>query len=199
MAKKAVDKSRQAAKKSTGKKRTAAKKRRAQQRAAAKPLSERALKFAHEYAAHGLNGTAAAIAAGYAERTANRQASRLLDDPRVLKLIAEVVAVPLADAEVTTERVLQELAAIAFVDPADIWEDGGTIRNISDIPTQARRAIAGISRRDTKEGISIALKMHSKPAALETLGKYLRMFGTQLPEVPPGSHVDFRMVVHKGD
>lgn len=77
--------------------------------------------------------------------------------------------------EITQDRVLEELAAIAFAKATDYAEIKGECVRIKDTDTlneQQIRAIAGI-----KEGkFGIELKLNDKEKALELLGRHLGMF-----------------------
>ena len=77
--------------------------------------------------------------------------------------------------EITQDRVLQELAAIAFAkatDYAEVKDECVKIKDTKDLDEQQTRAIAGI-----KEGkFGIEVKLNDKEKALELLGRHLGMF-----------------------
>lgn len=80
-------------------------------------LTELQQKFVQEYVKD-FNATKAAIRAGYSPASAKFYASKLLDDPRIIKAINELTDATQAIAQVklniNIERVLKELADIAF-------------------------------------------------------------------------------------
>lgn len=78
-------------------------------------MSEQRHRFVVEYLASG-NGTKAAIAAGFSEKSAAFQGSRLLREPAIVEAIAAGRAKVLAKIEVKAENVLAELAKVAFDD-----------------------------------------------------------------------------------
>lgn len=78
-------------------------------------LSELQHRFVAELTA-GKTGREAAIAAGYSEKAAPAIASRLLRDPAVAEAVAEKRAKVLGKLEVKAERVLEELATVAFAE-----------------------------------------------------------------------------------
>src|SRR4051794_41809085 len=80
------------------------------------PLNDRQACFVAEYLVD-LNATQAAIRAGYSARTANEQAARLLANVSVAAAIAEAQAARSRRTEVTADRVMLELARVAFGDP----------------------------------------------------------------------------------
>ncbi len=77
--------------------------------------------------------------------------------------------------EITQDRVLEELAAIAFAratDYAEVKQDRVIIKDTADLTENQIKAIAGI-----KEGkFGIELKLNDKEKALELLGRHLGMF-----------------------
>jgi phage terminase small subunit len=79
--------------------------------------------FAREYLVD-LNGTQAAIRAGYAARGAEVTASRLLRNPKVATAIAEAQARRFDRLDMDADRVLLELARIASVDLGELVEWG---------------------------------------------------------------------------
>lgn len=79
--------------------------------------------FVEEYLVD-LNATQAAIRAGYSARTAHAQGPRLLEHAGVAAAIAERQGARLERLDVTADKVLQELASIAFTDLADVAEWG---------------------------------------------------------------------------
>lgn len=109
------------------------------------------------------------------EETARANGSRLLTNANVSKYIAERMQDRQKRTEITQDRVLEELAAIAFAMPTDYAEvkDGKVIlKNTENLTEQQIRAIAGI--KDGKYGIEI--KLNDKEKALELLGRHLGMF-----------------------
>ena len=81
--------------------------------------------------------------------------------------------------EITQDRVLNELAAIAFAratDFAEVVDDRVIIKDTAGLTEQQVKAIAGI-----KEGkFGIELKLNDKEKALELLGRHLGMFRDRL-------------------
>jgi phage terminase small subunit len=137
-------------------------------------LTARRLAFVREYTKD-WNGTQAAIRAGYSPRVANRQAYVTLRDPLVAGEIQKRARKLSVAADVTADRVLRELARIAFADTTHVIRiTRGRIEVVDtdQLTTDERAAIAEI--RDTENGIGI--KFHDKTKALELLGKYHGLF-----------------------
>lgn len=77
--------------------------------------------------------------------------------------------------EITQDRVLQELAAIAFAkttDYAEIKNECVRIKDTGDLDEQQVRAIAGIK----KGKFGVEIKLNDKEKALELLGRHFGMF-----------------------
>ena len=76
-------------------------------------MTRRQKLFVKEYLKD-LNATQAAIRAGYSERTAGSLGQRLLKNVEIQKAIQKAMKKRERNTEITAERVLKEIAAIAF-------------------------------------------------------------------------------------
>lgn len=130
------------------------------------PLSPRQLAFIDSYLETS-DGTKAAKSAGYSDKTAHVQASQLLRHPSIAAEIARRRRPIEKKSQLTAERVMQELANIALLDPKDLYDADGKPRAINEMPEDARRAISSL----TDKGI----KTHSKLGALELIAKIFQM------------------------
>lgn len=79
----------------------------------ANKLTDKQARFVEEYLID-LNATQAAIRAGYSEKTAQEQSSRLLSNVMVKEAVERGKAKTANKLEITRERVLQTIAEIAF-------------------------------------------------------------------------------------
>lgn len=138
-------------------------------------LTEKQKRFVQEYLVD-LNATAAAKRAGYSEKSASRIAVELLNKTQVSAEIQKQQAKRQKRTEITQEKVLQELAAIAFANGYDFAQviKPGVVRVIptEEIPQDKRKAVASI--KETANGTEI--KTYDKVRALELLGKHLGIF-----------------------
>ena len=144
----------------------------------ANKLTPKQRRFIDEYLID-LNATQAAIRAGYSEKTAY---SIGLQNLKKLEIQAEIQKRRNRlqnKLEITQERVLQELAAIAFANGADYAKvvNSGLLPTVEMIPTdelppEKLPAIAGIKANQ----YGVEVKLHDKVKALELLGKYLGTF-----------------------
>lgn len=140
-------------------------------------LTEKQKRFVQEYLVD-LNATAAAKRAGYSEKSASRIAVELLNKTQVSAEIQKQQAKRQKRTEITQEKVLQELAAIAFANGYDFAQviKPGVVRVIptEEIPQDKRKAVASI--KETANGTEI--KTYDKVRALELLGKHLGIFNS---------------------
>ena len=137
--------------------------------------------FVAEYVANGFNGTQAAIAAGFSAKTADSQASRLLKKSRVAKAIAAKQQPKLEKLEITAERVLAEIAKLAFFDARKLYREDGSLIPITELDDNTAAAIAGLDVYvERLQGFPIGetrrFKLADKGANLERLGRHLKLF-----------------------
>lgn len=136
-------------------------------------LTEKQKLFVKEYLVD-LNATQAAARAGYKDPNIGRQ---LITKNNVSAAIQKAMKEREERLEVSQDRVIQELARIAFSDATAIARvtDGGRRVELTDtdqLTDNQRAAIAGI-----KEGkFGIEVKMYDKLGALTKLGEHLGIF-----------------------
>lgn len=113
------------------------------------------------------------------DSSADAAARKLLGNTRIQKYISDRMEERQKRTEVTQDRVLQELAYIAFArvtDYATVRDDVVKIKNTDELTEEQIRAISGI-----KEGkFGIELKLNDKEKALELLGRHLGMWNDKL-------------------
>ena len=140
-------------------------------------MTEKQKIFADEYLID-LNATRAykvAYPSVKKDETAAQAGSRMLRNVKVAAYIQERMEERQKRTEITQDRVLQELAAIAFAkatDYAEIKNECVRIRDTAELDEQQIRALAGIE--EGKFGIKV--KLNDKEKALELLGRHLGMF-----------------------
>lgn len=156
--------------------------------------------FVEAFIANGGNATEAAKTAGYSAKTAKQAGSRLLTHVDVQAAIAERRVDLQEKAELTTERVLRELARIAFADPRRYFAADGSVKSIRELDDDAAAALSGIdvvemaasmaqvptgeTGKDGKPQTALAavpmytkkVRMWDKNAALEKAMKHLGLF-----------------------
>ncbi len=142
--------------------------------------------FAREYVKD-LNGTRAAIAAGYAKKSARISASRLLTNANISALIASLAKKHTDKLDLDAEKVLSELSKRAFakfLDYVRITEDGDVLVDLSKVTRDQAAAIHEITvdehiegkGKDKRKVRRTRFKLADKDRSLELLGKYLKLF-----------------------
>lgn len=141
-------------------------------------LSKRDLRFADEYLVD-LDAKNAAIRAGYSPETAKKASEWIKDTnpakPRLREEILRRMAERSRRTGVTADRVVMELAKIAFADIGDII-DLSTGEVITDAEKADTAAIASVKIRSTAHSTETEIRMADRNKALELLGKHLGMF-----------------------
>jgi phage terminase small subunit len=130
-----------------------------------------------------LNGTQAAIRAGYSENTARQEASRLLSNVNVRASINEEMEKRKERVECSQDEVIHNILAVLKADIKDFLGDDGNI-DLSKINDYNSPVIKEITTDTTKtdkgdlhtEKKRVFLKLHDKLKAADMLGKHLKMF-----------------------
>ena len=150
-------------------------------------------RFVEEYLID-LNATQAAIRAGYSPNSARDIGSENLTKPHIRARVEEALAERSKRTGINADRVVRELARIAFVNAADVINfDSATLsENASEDDTAA---IASVKVKtiptDAGEGVEREIRMCDKLKALELLGKHLGMFNND-----PESNVPVTVVIN---
>lgn len=136
--------------------------------------------FCKEYMVD-LNATQAAIRAGYSAKTAEKIGSENLRKPEIAEKIQLLMNQRSQKTEITAQRVLEEIAKLAFLDIGGAYKADGSLMLPHEMPEDVRRAIAGIEVNEIGvEGVVIGhtkkVKFHDKSKNLEMLGRHLKLF-----------------------
>lgn len=150
----------------------------------AEKLSLKQKTFIAEYLID-FNATRAAIASGYSPNTATEQGSRLLTNVKVAAEIERRSGKRNEKLGITAERVLDEIAKLAFFDPRKLFGDDGLPLKITELDDETAAAIAGLEVEEMYEGRGEAkenvgrlrkIKIADKGINLERLGRHLKLF-----------------------
>ena len=152
-------------------------------------VNDRDRRFCEEYLID-LNAKRAALRAGFAPSTA-KDASMWInpqhpEKPALRVEIDRLMAERSRRTGVSADRVVRELARIAFADLTDVLDiTASDVRG--DIGRDDSAALARIKRRQTADGVECEIHMHDKNRALELLGKHLGLFteNVRLQQVLP--------------
>ncbi len=138
-----------------------------------------------EYIKNGRNGTQAAIAVGYAEKSAHVRAARLLRDDKVLAMVEGRVARAAEISGLTVERTLMEVARLAYSDPRQFLQSDGSLKPTEEWTPDMAAAVASLEVLEEYEGSgedrkyigqTKKLKFWDKNAALEKAMKHLGLY-----------------------
>ena len=141
-------------------------------------------RFCEEYlATENLNATEAVINAGYQVKSrsnAEKIGCRLLKSPVVIEHINELMKERSQRTQITADRVLEEIAKVAFVNIADFVDDEGRMLPPGNIDRKNMATVQEITERVTGNDelpiVERKYKLNDKMNALEKLGKHLKLF-----------------------
>ena len=141
-------------------------------------LTKKQKRFVEEYLVD-LNATQAAIRAGYSTQTAYSIGDENLKKPEIKNVIEKALAERSRRTGVNADRVILELAKIAFVNPTDVINmDEATVRGEANREDTAAISSVKVKRIPTEDGdiVEREVRTYDKIKALELLGKHLGMF-----------------------
>lgn len=148
---------------------------------AAPILTEKMQTFVREYLID-LNATAAAIRTGYSKKTAHAIGWEMLRKPAVAAEVSRCRGELMNKLEVTAERVVAELASLAFSDIREIFTPEGALKPMTEWSPGAAAAVSSLEIEELFEGRGDArvpigqskkLKLWSKVDALQLLARHL--------------------------
>jgi phage terminase small subunit len=126
-------------------------------------MTTKEITFAENYLCT-FNATEAAMKAGYSDRTARQIGYENLTKPYIQNYIRERSEDKLSRLGITQEKVLAELAAIAFSKVTDFLNDDWTLKPINEIP---KSKLGAINFQRTAQGVIV--KTYDKVKALKIL------------------------------
>lgn len=115
----------------------------------------------------------------WAEKSVWERASRLAASDKVQSRVNELGKKAAAANEVTVERIVRELALIAFGNKRAVmaWGPGGLLlKESTDLTDDEAAQVSEVKETTSATGGSLSLKTHDKVKALELLGKHVGMF-----------------------
>jgi phage terminase small subunit len=99
-----------------------------------------------------LNASQAAIRAGYSARTAGAVGFENLKKPEIARRVDAARAERAERTKITADRVLQELARIAFFDPRRLLNSDGSPKPVHELDDDTAAALAGMDILEEFEG-----------------------------------------------
>jgi len=157
----------------------------------ARDLTVKQRRFKDEYLID-YNASRAALAAGYSKKTAMFIGAENLKKPKIKYEIELEMAKRAAKSEVTAERIINELALIAFSDITAfvlMGKKGITLQEFKKLPKDVKRCISTIQQNGTGVKAIIKFKLYDKVRALELLGKTRAMFVDKVKVQDDRSHI----------
>lgn len=141
-------------------------------------MTDKQKRFCEEYLVD-LNATQAAIRAGYSAKTAGSIGNEILQKPDIRARIDQMLADQSVRTGVTADRVIRELAKVAFVKATDVIDtDTGNVKDNATDEDQACIAAVKVKQM-IGEGMSSVereIRLCDKVKALELLGKHFGIF-----------------------
>lgn len=141
-------------------------------------MTKKQKRFVEEYLID-LNATQAAIRAGYSPDSARDIGCENLTKPNIKAAIDRAMAEMSRRTGINQDRVIQEIAKLAFLNPVDVIDmDEATVRGEAHRDDTACIASVKVKNIPTDDGAITEreVKTYDKLKALELLGKHLGMF-----------------------
>lgn len=147
-------------------------------------LTPKQQQFVAEYLID-LNATEAYKRAGYKAKNSNVagvEAHKLLKNPKIADAVTAGMKAREERTHITADRVLQELARIAFFDPRKLLDASGNPRSLADLDDDTAAAVAGLDlleeyRGEGKDRVFVGyvkkFKIADKNTALTNAMKHL--------------------------
>lgn len=148
-------------------------------------ITEKQRLFISEYQVD-FNGTKAVIRAGYSPKRASEMAYQLLQIPTVRQALDRAMEERLRKIGVHADRVLTEIARVAFSDLRKLYNEDGSLKLPSEWDDDEAAAIAGVEVLEefsgrgedrTLVGFTKKVRVFDKIKALELLSKHLGIIG----------------------
>lgn len=140
-------------------------------------LTPKQERFVDEYLTD-LNATQAAIRAGYSKKTAGRQAIELLNKTHIAHAVAEKKKQIANGIEVTRDRIIKEMARLAFFNIKGLVDSEGNPKQIHELSDDVAAAINGIEitvigGQEEQDAHVKKYRIPDKNKSLENLAKIL--------------------------
>lgn len=153
-----------------------------------KKLTPKQERFVAEYLVD-LNASAAARRAGYSPHRADAMGHENLRKPDIAAAIGAAKAARIERIELTADRVLIELARIAFFDIRKLYREDGSMKAPHELDDDAAAVLAGVDvleefsgRGDERTliGYTKKAKVHDKTGALTLAMRHMGMLKDRL-------------------
>lgn len=148
------------------------------------PLTDKQSRFIDEYLVD-LNATQAAIRAGYSKAAAASIGSENLSKPEIQAELSKRQLDRQERTQVTQDRVVEELARLAFSDLRSLFKPDGTMKQPRELTAKEAACLSSIECFEKFEGAGegrkqagtvVKVRLWDKLAALDKLGRHLGMW-----------------------
>ena len=153
-------------------------------------LSDKAQLFVAEYLKD-FNAAKAALRAGYSAQSARYQGSKMLRNVAIADAIRKGRDKMLQSCEISFEHIVRQLAAVAFFDPARLFDESGNLRPIHEMPPEVRQGLPGMEVSESRtSGAGAAntvvrrVRMGGRIQAILALAKHLTVFAYHVANDP---------------
>lgn len=139
-------------------------------------------RFCQEYVVD-LNAAQAAIRAGYAANSARQQGQRLLTNADIVARVSELKEERAERTNVTADKVVKELARLAFTDMRSFvkWgPEGVKLIDSEELSEDDSPAVTEVSESFTENGRTLKFKLGHKDSALRLLAQHVGIEGKSL-------------------
>ncbi|WP_163384123.1 terminase small subunit [Cyclobacterium jeungdonense] len=134
-------------------------------------LTTKELHFAEHYLGEAkMNATEAAKLAGYSEHSARQQGHENLTKPYIKKYIQAKGSKILQNIGVTQEKVLTEIANIAFSNITEFFNDDWSLKSLSQVDPNTTSSIKSLKKTES----GFAIHSHDKLKALMMLWELVK-------------------------
>lgn len=120
---------------------------------------------------------------GHSYDMARTESSKVFAKPHIKRRLKELREERNKRLEISADKVLAEIAKLAFYDPRDFFDADGRLKPIDELDPDHAAVIAGIETMhkvvgEDKDGVVVMtkIKLPDKGANLERLGKNLKLF-----------------------
>jgi len=158
------------------------------------------------YILEGETGKSAAIRAGYSEKTAESQASDLLRNPKVARMLESRLRRLESRSELSIRDVIAELETWFLADPIETYNDDGTLKPVTEWPKPHRMALEGYEIEErleltaNDEPVEVRLhkvKLASRKGVAETILRKLGAFKVSLDDKTTRNLADILDSIHQ--
>jgi phage terminase small subunit len=149
-------------------------------------LTPREARFVTLYVCNPTNASAAARGAGFPVKSATVTASQMIRKESVAAAIAQEMMKLQERTRITQDRILHELAILAFSNIHDfVVTDDGELGLRPGVPEYVMRAVQSVKKKITRktmedgtemEWVELEIKLWNKPEALKLAGQHFGMY-----------------------